>query len=300
MRLGRYTMDVSNADKLFFPEVRLTKGDLVEYYRQIAPTMLLHTRGRPVTMERHPDGVKDKGFYQKELPEYFPSWVGNVTVAVKDDGRQKQVACEKAADLVYIAEQGCITPHVWLSRKNDLDKPDRMILDLDPPDHGFAAVRKAARRVRDLLAELGLVPFVMLTGGRGVHVVCPLTRRDDFDTVREFAQGVAGLLAERHPKELTTEQRKNKRRGRVFLDTGRNAYGQTAVAPYAVRARPKASIAAPLDWDELSSPSLRADRYTVKNIFKRLKNGGDPWGAIVRSSRSLARPRERLRKMQSA
>ena len=290
MRVGRYTIEITHPDKILFPSPRLTKQDLVEYYQQIAPTMLPYMRGRPVTMERHPDGVRDKGFYQKELPEHFPSWIGRAAVSVKGDGRQTQVVCEKAADLVYLADQGCITPHVWLSRKDHLDKPDRLILDLDPPSRDFRAVRSAARRVRDLLEELGLKPFVMLTGGRGLHVVCPLSRTSDFDTVREFAQGVSSVLAKRHPKELTTEQRKNKRRGRVFLDSGRNSYGQTAVAPYAVRARPNASVATPLDWQELSNPPLRADTYTIRTIFRRLSSKGDPWQGIMRSARSLARP----------
>lgn len=296
MSFGSYTVEVSNAEKVFFPDDGITKGDIVDYYRRVADTMLPYLRGRPVTMHRFPDGITAEGFYQKDAPDYFPGWLARVRVA-KDDGTVDHVVCDKAADIVYLANQGCITPHVWLSRTDRVDNPDLLVFDLDPPDDGFETVRFAARATRDLLEELGLVVFVQTTGSRGVHVAAPLDRSEGFDAVRAFARGVAETLAARHPERLTTAQYKDRRKGRLFLDTGRNSYGQTFVAPYAVRPLPGAPVATPIRWDELGSVDARS--YTVRNIFRRLGQTEDPWRGMWRHARSLADPRRRLEALRA-
>lgn len=296
MAFGRYKVELSNTDKVFFPDAGITKGELIEYYRQVAETMLPYLRGRPVTMRRFPDGVEGEGFYQKDAPDYFPDWIERVRVE-KEDGTVDHVVCGKAADLVYLANQACITPHVWLSRVDRLDNPDLMIFDLDPPDGGFADVRFAARATRELLEELGLSPFAQTTGSRGVHVVIPLDRSSDFDTVRSFAQGVAEVLAGRAPDRLTTERYKEKRGNRVFLDTARNAYAQTFVAPYSVRPKPGAPVATPIDWDELGR--VGPQTYNIRNVFRRLGQVDDPWSGIRRHARSLKQPQRRLDALRS-
>jgi len=295
-RFGPYSFESSREDKVLFAESGITKGDLLEYYVKISKVMLPHLRGRPVTMERYPDGIAAKGFYHKEAPDYFPAWIERVKVRTAS-GRQQQVVCSNAASLAYLADQACITPHVWLSRADRLDRPDQMIFDLDPAGDDFAAVRQAALLHKELLEQLGLAAFVKTTGSKGLHVVVPLRRSADFDTVRAFAQDLAKLLAQRHSTQLTTEQRKNKRRGRVYLDTGRNAYGQTAVPPYAVRARASAAVATPIDWQELEDGSLQAQSYTMENIFKRLGQRKDPWASLHRRARSLAQARRRLKRL---
>ena len=294
IQVGGYEIQSSHSDKVFFPDAGITKGDLVEYYRRIAPSMLPHLRGRPLMMQRFPDGINASGFYQKQAPGYFPAWIDTVSVQVQGRENENMVVCGHAAGLVYLAEQGCITPHVWLSRRDRLHRPDRLIFDLDPAGRDFAPVRFAARALRKILTELGLTPFLMTTGSRGLHVVAPLDQSDAFDAVRTFARDLGRLLSARHPDRLTTETRKEKRRGRLFLDYLRNSYAQTTVAPYGVRALPGAPVAAPLDWGELGRGGLTAGSYTIRNIFRRLGQKADPWADINRHARSLDEPRKRL------
>ena len=293
LRFGRYTVELSSLDKVLFPDAGVTKGDLVEHYRAVADRMVPHLKGRPVSMQRFPNGIQEEGFFQKAAPDYFPEWIERVTVR-KEGGTVEHVVCDNAATLVYLANQNCITPHVWLSRADRPDHPDRLIFDLDPPRDDFDAVRFAAHKLRELLGELGLDPFLLATGGRGLHLLVPLDRSSDFDAVRLFARDVADLLAARHDDRLTTEPRKNKRRGRLFLDTLRNAYAQTAVPPYAVRARPGAPVAMPIAWDELSDRGLRASSWNTRNVLPRLAPKNDPWKGMGRRARSLAGPRRKL------
>jgi bifunctional non-homologous end joining protein LigD len=195
--------------------------------------------------------------------------------------------------VVYLADQACITPHVWLSRIDRPDHPDRLIFDLDPSGRTFEPVVAAARALRDMLEAIDLVPYLMTTGSRGLHVVAPLDRSADFNTVRALARRVAASVADEAPDRFTIEQRKEKRRGRVYLDTMRNAYAQTAVAPYAVRALPGAPVAAPLQWPELSRLA-DAQPDTIKTIARRLARKGDPWKDIARRARALHEAEERL------
>lgn len=297
LRIGRYSVELSSLDRVLFPDSGVTKGELVEHYRTVADRMLPHLRGRPVSMQRFPGGIHEEGFFQKSAPDYFPEWIERVTVS-KKGGTVQHVVCNEAATLVYLANQNCITPHVWLSRADRLDHPDRLIFDLDPPRNDFEVVRFAARALREMLGELGLDPFLMTTGGRGMHLVVPLDRSADFHVVRGFARDVAELLATRHKDRLTTEVRKNKRRGRLFLDYMRNAYAQTAVPPYAVRARPGAPVAVPLDWDELSDPNLRGGSWNTRTVGARLARD-DPWKGMARRARSLSGPRKKLDRILS-
>ena len=293
LRFGPYSVEVSSLDKVLFPDSGITKGELIDHYRGVSGRMVPHLRDRPVSMQRFPDGIEAEGFFQKSAPDYFPDWIRRVRVQ-KEGGTVEHVVCDNAATLVYLANQNCITPHVWLSRADELDRPDRMIFDLDPPGDDFGVVKFAARALRELLSQLDLDPFLLATGGRGLHLVVALDRGAGFDTVRAFARDVCELLAERHPDRLTTEARKNKRRGRLFLDYMRNAYAQTGVPPYAVRPRPGAPVAVPLAWDELSAPDLRGNSYHIRNVMARLARKVDPWKGMGRRARSLSGPRRRL------
>lgn len=286
--LDGHSFELSNLDKTYFPKDGLHKKHLVNYYRRIAEVMLPYMQHRPLSMQRFPDGIDGEGFYQKEVPDYFPEWIERAMIPVESEGEsQPQVVCNDAATLVYMANQGCITPHVWLSTTSKLQHPDRLIFDLDPPGDGFDLVQAAARSLRAALEDFGLTPFVMTTGSRGLHVVAPLDGSTDFDTVRHFARTLAERLAEQEPDHFTTETRKAKREGRLFLDYLRNAYGQTAVVPYAVRPLTGAPVATPLEWEELDQPDLGAQSYTLANIFRRLGQKDDPWQAMSQHRRSL-------------
>ncbi|SOE59135.1 bifunctional non-homologous end joining protein LigD [Streptomyces sp. OV198] len=296
IRIGDRKVALSNPDKELFPDDGITKAELIGYYRTVARPMLSHLKDRPLVMERYPDGYLGKSFFHKDVPDYFPDWIRTVPVP-KEGGTLTMVVCDDTATLVYLANQACITPHPWLSPADCLDCPDRLVFDLDPSEEdgdGFETVRWSARQLGDLLTELGLRPALMTTGSRGLHLLVLLDRRTDFDTARRFARRVADLLAARHSDRLTTEPRKNKRRGRLYLDTQRNAYAQTSVAPYAVRARPHAPVATPLKWDELDDPELGPRRWTLRTLPERLDKYGDAWKGLSRCRRSLSGAERRL------
>ena len=285
---GGRTIEVSHPDKPMFPEDGITKAELVGYYARIAEVMVPHIRDRPLTQHQFPGGIGKGGFWRKQIAEHFPPWIGRVDVETHD-GTQQQILANEPAALPYIANQNCVTPHVWTSRADDLWRPDQVIFDLDPEgDEDFPAVRSGARALRRILAEIGLAAFVKTTGSKGLHVVTPIRRSAGYDRVLEFARRVGERLVESDPDRFTPEFRKNKRDGRIFVDVLRNRYGQTAVPPYAVRARAGAPVATPLDWDELGSLK-NARRYTVRNVFRRLGRRPDPWAGMSRRARALPR-----------
>jgi bifunctional non-homologous end joining protein LigD len=286
-------VEVTHPDRVLFPADGITKAELVDYYRLVARWMGPHLAGRPANLERFPDGIDRPGFFQQEMPEYFPDWIEGVLVS-KAGGQLRHVVIRDTATLVYLANIGCITPHTWLSRSDQLDDPDQMIFDLDPTGTDVAGIADAARALRALLGELGLAPFVKTTGSRGYHVVVALDRQSSFDEVREVAKGIADTLVARYPEWLTTEPRKARRRGRIYLDTLRNAYAHTAVPPFAVRARLGAPVAFPISWEELDDPAMHPARFTIRNALEMLEHREDPWAALGTSTRPLADVREAL------
>ena len=295
MKIDGHAIELSNRDKLFFPEAGLPKGAIVAYYERIADTMLPHLRRYAVSMQRFPDGIRGESFYNKDTPDHFPSWIRRVDFPRRKGGRFKAPVVDSKAALVYLADQGVLTHHLYLARTDDLEHPDRMIYDLDPPESATRAAlaRQAALDMRDILGELDLPAWVQTTGSKGFHVVVPLDRQADFEAVRAFAEDTALLLARRQPERYTVEQRTSKRKGRVFLDTLRNAYGATAVAPYAVRGLPGAPVATPLDWHEVER-GASPRHWTVTTMFKRLAQKEDPWAHLMRHACSLSRRRRRL------
>ncbi|RKN40078.1 non-homologous end-joining DNA ligase [Streptomyces hoynatensis] len=297
LRLSGHRVRVTRPGKELFPQDGITKADLVAHYRAVAPRMLPHLRGRPLSLERRPDGLAGEAFFTKRVPGHFPGWIARAEVA-KKDGTLTMVVCKDTATLAYLAAQAAITLHPWLSRLDRPERPDRLIFDLDPPGDDFGLVRWAAFAMRDLLVELGLRPAVMTTGSRGLHLLVPLRREEDHDGVRAFARAAAGALARRHPDRLTTEPRKDRRRGRLYLDTQRNAYAQTGVAPYAVRARPHAPVATPLHWEELADERVGPRHWTLRSLPGRLADCPDPWAGLGRDRRSLGPARRRLAELE--
>jgi bifunctional non-homologous end joining protein LigD len=300
-KVGRKTIELSNAQKVLFPSGGITKRDLADYYRGVAGQMLPLLRDRPVSMTRFPDGIAAPGIVQKNVPAYFPDWITRAQIR-KQGGRLQQVICDKPATLVYLAGQACIELHGFLSRLERIREPDQLIFDLDPPDdHRFDDVRVCALRLGELLSdELGLPTFVKTTGGKGLHVHVPLNPTEDFDPVREFARQVTGLLAVRNPDLITTEQRKDKRGPRIYADIMRNAYAQLAIAPYSVRARPAAPVAAPLSWDEVEDKSLSPEQFTLRTMPGRIRESrpaAGPWAGMARRRTGLARARTSLRRL---
>ncbi len=293
VRAGRRRVRISNPDKQLFPADGITKADLAHYYVSVAPAMLPHVRDRPLNLWRWNAGIERDVVVQQEIPKGAPDWVRRVTVPRRRGGTVSHAVGGEVATMAWLANQNCITPHIWASRADRTDRPDRMVFDLDPPDddaeHHFPVIRAGAIALGELLRELGLEPYAMTSGSRGLHVVAPLRRRADADTTRATAGEIAERLVERAPDGLTTAWRKEKRGGRVLVDTARNTYGQTTVAPYAVRALPGAPVATPLAWDELDDPELHPRRWTLRTIPERLAAAADPWAGMTRAARSLPR-----------
>ncbi|MFE0445221.1 non-homologous end-joining DNA ligase [Streptomyces fungicidicus] len=295
VRAGRRSVEIRRPGKVLFPGGRdaaqYTKGDLVDYHRAVAPFMLPHLRGRPLMLDRRPDGVGGPAFMQKNTPDGYPDWITRAEVG-KEGGTVTHTVCDDTATLLYLVDQASITLHRWQSRTARIDRPDRLVFDLDPAGDDFETVREAARLLRGLLDELELPSAPMTTGSRGLHVIVPLSATQDFDEVRAFAHDVAGTLAAAHPGRLTTAARKKDRRGRLYLDVQRNAYAQTAVAPYTVRALPGAPVAVPVSWEQLDDPGLHARRWTVEDAVVQART--DPWAGLPRRGRALGPARRRL------
>lgn len=277
--LDSHELNLSNLDKILYPKDGITKGEIIEYYLNISHRMLPFVEQRPLSMERFPDGIEEEGFFHKEAPEHFPGWIDRVKVKRRRK-TTNYVVCNDRATLVYLADQACITPHVWLSRIDKLDYPDRLIFDIDPGKRDdFKSVCVAALVLREILEGYMISSHVMTTGKRGLHVVATLDRRADFDTVRAFAAGIADTLARSDSDRFTTEQRITKRQKRVFIDVLRNGFGATAAPPYSVRPTKGAPVATPLAWHELEDKNLRGDSFNIKNIFRHLEKH-DPWRDI--------------------
>ncbi|CAN5448459.1 non-homologous end-joining DNA ligase [soil metagenome] len=296
-------IDISNPDKVLFPDCEstdkagagLTKRDLAEYYAAVAQVMLPHLTDRPISMQRFPDGIDNDGFYEKKVPSHFPDWLDTADVDTAD-GTQSQVTVNNARTLVYLANQGCITPHTWLSRTRALDRPDQLVFDLDPSIDDLAMLRRATAMTGELLDKIGLTSYLKSSGSRGYHVVVPLRAQATFDDTRAFALEVAEHLAKQEPDLLTVEQRKSNRGDRVYIDIMRNAFGQTIVPPYAVRARPGGPVSTPMEWYELSR--VEPGEYTITNLRRRLSNRGDPWNGIRRRAHGLTKAGEKLARLR--
>jgi bifunctional non-homologous end joining protein LigD len=296
---------ITHPEKVLFPahggEAAITKGELASYYEMIAPEMVPHMRARPVSMERYPAGIGRKGFFHKDVSKGFPAWLERVEVP-KKDGTVHHPIVTDTRSLLWLANQNCITPHVWTSRAPDLLHPDICVFDLDPSkDDEPDMVRAAALALRDLLEALGLPSWVKTTGSKGFHIVVPLDGKTPMGEAAGFANAVGTLLVKRDPKHLTREFHKADRGGRILVDTGRNGYSATFAAAYAVRAKPGAPVSAPCAWEEIERGAVGPRTFTLRAMAARVAKVGDLWSDMRRRKRSLARAMDKLRReLQSA
>jgi bifunctional non-homologous end joining protein LigD len=287
---------ITHPEKVLFPDDGITKGDLAVYYETMAPVILPHLRGRPITMERYPAGIGEKGFWQKDVSKGFPPWLQRVRVPKKDGVVHHPVVTDSRS-LLWLTNQNTITQHVWTSRVPHLDRPDLCVFDLDPSTDNAAEVRAAAIGLRDLLDELGLPSWVKTTGSKGFHIVVPIDGKTDTGVVARFANAVGALFVSLAPDRLTQEFSKVDRRGRIYVDTGRNGYSATFAAAYTVRARRGAPVSAPCTWEEIERGEVHPGTFTVRNMADRIAKVGDVWGDMRRRGRSLKRPLEKLRRL---
>jgi bifunctional non-homologous end joining protein LigD len=282
---------ITHPEKVMFPQDGITKGDLASYFADVAPLMVPHLSGRPLTMERFHRGIGDKGFFQKNVNRGAgtPAWLETVAVP-KKDGVVNYPVIRDERGIAWMANQNCITPHVWTSRAPDLTHPDICVFDLDPLDDDLDVLRRAALLLRDLLAELGCATWVKASGSKGFHVVMPLDGRTDWIAAARFAHAVGREAVRRDPDHLTQEFYKTDRGGRILVDTGRNELGATYAATYAVRPKPTAPISAPCTWDEIESPRVGPRTFTLRSMRDRLADVGDLWAGLYAHGAALPDP----------
>ena len=291
---------ITHPEKVLFPAAAgtraITKGELASYYEAVAPVMIPHLAGRPITMERFPSGIDKKGFIQKDVSKGFPAWLERVEVP-KKDGTVHHPIVTDVRSLLWITNQNTITPHVWSSRVPDLAHPDICIFDLDPSVDDPDMLRAAALGVRDILEKLGLPSWVKTSGSKGYHIAVPLDGSATTGDVDRFANTVGATLVALAPDHLTQEFSKADRGRRIYVDTGRNGYSATWAAAYAVRPKPGAPVSAPCTWEEVESGAVEPRSFTLRTMPARLEKVGDLWAGMRRRKRSLRRAVEKLRAM---
>lgn len=279
---------LSNPDKVLFPEDGITKAELAEHYARVAELMVPHCKDRPMNLWRWNTGIAHDVVVQQSLPKGAPDWVKRCEVPRRKGGEITHGMINDADTLRWLAQQNCITPHIWNARCDKRDKPDRVVFDLDPTGEDFDQVREGALAVADLLRELGLVPYAKVSGSRGIHIIAPIKRTRSADEVRAGSQVIADRLAAENPDTLTTAWRKEKRDGKILVDVARNTYGQTIVAPYAVRALPGAPVAMPVTWDDVADADLHPRQFELRAIADRIAQG-DPWHGIDADAKAFPR-----------
>jgi bifunctional non-homologous end joining protein LigD len=300
IRKGKRVLRLSNLDKPFWPDEGITKGDLLAFYRDIAPVVLPHLRDRPFTMRRYPDGAYGKAFFQKDKPQGMPDWIptANIEVTTRDRPRQRRridapLVNDELA-LLWMVNMGCIDLNTWYSRVPKLERPDFVLFDLDPsPDVGFRETVQVALLVKEVLDTLGLESFPKTSGADGMHVLVPIARRHTYEDTRQFSEIVAGALAATHRGLVTTEWTKSKRKG-VLIDANQNGEGKTIASVYSVRPKEGAPVSTPLRWEEVEE-SLDPGAFTMDVVRERVAEHGDLYEGVLQTKQSLTAA---LRKLQ--
>lgn len=288
---GRVVLDgrevrLTNLDKPFWPDLGLTKRDLLAYYAEIASVLLPHIEGRPMVMKRYPDGWRGKHFFMKRTPEHAPGWLETCAIEHGSGSVIRFPVVRDRASLLWLVNLGCIDLNPWYSRCDDPDRPDVLVLDLDPvPEAGFAAVRTAALLVRDGLRELGMPSLAKTSGSKGLHVYVPIVRGPAQKRVWEVAKAFARLLEARHPDVITAEYRvKDRPPGRVLVDYNQNAWGRTLASVYSVRPRAGAPVSTPVTWEEVEG-GVETEDFRLPDVPARAARLGDLWRPAVWSRR---------------
>jgi bifunctional non-homologous end joining protein LigD len=284
----------THLDKVFWPKEGFTKGDVIRYYERVSHVILPYLRNRPMVLARHPNGIRRESFFQKNVNlRHLPSFVKTIAIRAKSTGRNiHYIVCNNKATLLYLANLGCIELHPWLSRAGRLNKPDYLVIDLDPHASSFDQVITVARAAQKIIASAGGRSLVKTSGKTGLHIYVPMRGTHEFGDVRAVAKLICRLIHLRLPKLTRFAHRAG--RGKIYLDYGRNSIGQTIAAPYSLRAFPRATVSTPLDWTELTK-SVRPQRYALRTIFRRLNGKGDVWKSKLRQSTSLAKLERGLR-----
>lgn len=285
-RIDGHEVRLTNLDKVFWPE-GLTKAHMVKYYLDIAPVIMPHLRHRPLVMKRYPDGIRGESFYQKECPEYAPDWIKTCPVR-HSEKVVNYIVCNDPATLAWLANQGCVEIHAWLSRSDNVECPDIMVMDLDPAEGAtFGDVSDIALLCRQAIEGYGLTPFVKTSGSSGLHLFVPIENKHPFPAVTSAMKHIAGLIASVYPQKATVERAVAKRKGKVYLDYLQNGRGKTMAFQYSLRPHPGAPVSTPLLWEEVANRQVEPGYFNIQTIFTRLEKYGDIWAGMTDYSRSI-------------
>ena len=300
IRKGSRVLKLSNHDKLFFPVERITKGDLIAYYRDVAPVLVPHLKDRPFTMIRYPDGIEGKHFFQKDAPSHMPEWIKRhrALVSTRESPRTKKwvefALVNDELALLWMVNMGCVDMNAWYSRVDKPERPDFVLFDLDPsPDVGFREVVQVAQLVKQALDAFGLVGYPKTSSADGMHVLVPIERRYTFDDTRRFAEIVAGAIARTNRGLATTEWARSKRRG-VLIDANQNGEGKTIASVYSVRPRRGAPVSTPLRWEEVTT-GLDPMSFTMDSVRQRIREHGDLFEGVLTNKQKLTEALRALR-----
>ncbi len=279
LTIGGHKIIIGHPDRVYYPDPGYTKFQTLAYYARVAPLIAQRTRARPLALRRYPEGIAGEGFFQKRVGSYFPDWVPRAPLPLIGGGRLDYALGGNAAALVWLANLGTLEFHAMLCRADKPHAADQIIFDLDPPVDYIDDVRLAALGLKQICDDLGLASFVKSTGSRGFHVILPVQRRHDFDDTRSFAKLLAARLMDAMPGKLSLDMRKATREKRILVDVWRNGYGQTAVAPFSLRARPGAPVAGPLKGRDLQSPDIHPRAVTLGSFAKHEARARAAWPA---------------------
>jgi bifunctional non-homologous end joining protein LigD len=299
LSVGRRRVRVTSADRVLFPADGVTKGDLAEYYVEIAPVLVPHLRDRPFTLKRYPHGIHERPYFQKQAPKGIPSWIPTrqFRTLPRDGGPRLVdfVLVNEPAALAWMVQMNCIDMNAWYSRVDRPERPDYVVFDLDPPEsrNGFAQAIRVAHFVREALERLELRSYVKTSGADGIHVLVPITRRSSFPETYEFAERVSRGLEQEHPGLVTTEWLKKKRRG-VLVDHRQNGHGKTIASAYSVRPKPGAPVSTPLRWEELGE-KVRPRDFGMREVLERVERHGDLFEPTLGGGQSLGPALRELR-----
>jgi len=291
LRVGRRRVRLTSADRVLFPDDGVTKGDLAEYYVEIAPVIVPHLRNRPFTLKRYPHGIRERPYFQKQAPQGIPSWIPTrqFRTLPRDGGPRLVdfVLVNEPAAVALMVQMNCIDMNAWYSRVDRPERPDYVVFDLDPPEsrNGFAQAIRVAHLAREALERLELRSYVKTSGADGIHVLVPITRRSSFPETYEFAERVSRGLEQEHPGLVTTEWLKKKRRG-VLVDHRQNGHGKTIASAYSVRPKPGAPVSTPLRWEELGE-KVRPTDFGMRDILDRVEQHGDLFAPTLSGGQSL-------------
>jgi bifunctional non-homologous end joining protein LigD len=298
VQVGKRKIELSNLEKMLFPEDQILKAELIHYYLQIAPTILSHIKGRPLSLVRYPNGIAEEAFFQKNRPEWAPDWIEYITLG---EEKKDYIIATEEASLVWLANLACIELHQMHSHKPHFDKPDYMVFDLDPPENYlFKTLVELTFELREHIESFGYHTFAKTTGGKGIHVVVPIEPQSDFRTVFEAAQSVATPFVEAHPKDATLHIKKDSRKGRVLIDIYRNRQSQSIISPYSVRGRSRAPVSMPLHWEQLRKVEDPSD-FNIHTIVDQVRSEGDAWEGMAAYSAFLhtqPRPQKKVKSVR--